>query len=215
MDDGIFILLIGHGGSDINDVAEFLNLLPNINMANEENLVILQDDNPKIYAPGDGFSFNSGLAQRTVPKEYGGNKIIFSSYFVSAEQIIGCIDRETVIMHGAYSQLKILFLDDKDREPITETWAKNERELVKLRNHYHGMAFSLTFNDFLNNKAVQKELFSYLGISLPEKKKEVAVASFSDSSEPEKKPKKKPKPKAKVKKSKRKPKSKSKVKVKK
>jgi len=194
MRSDLFILLFGHGRSGTSAVMGFLNLSPDINMAFEENIMILQDDNPKVWAGAPDFSFDHDLAQRFVPDIYNGNKIILGPYFISAERFIECVERRTLIVNHVFSKLKVLFIDrDKtdlinsirDRKgadtPIEwaiENWEQNEKELVKLKEHF-STNFTFDFYEFLMNTRVRREMFNFLDLDFNDEWNDMIVDSVA------------------------------------
>ena len=178
MINNIFVLLIGLGRSGTSAVRGFLNLSPDINMAFEENLMILQKDNPKVWA-GTDFSFDHHLLQRTIPEEYNGNKIILGKYFVPAEFIAECARRKVVIFNKNFDYIKVLFVSRKKEDLIASIierkgdksadWAKenyevNIAEMKKLKKLFPDH-FGFDFYDFLKDEKVREDIFSYLDLS--------------------------------------------------
>ena len=174
MKKNLFILLFGHGRSGTSAVRGFLSLSPDINMAFEENLMILQDDNKKIYAVDDGFSFDYNLAKRVLSDECNGNKIILGPHFISAERIIECIERKVVITNASFSELKVLFVNRNKKDLInsikdhkgsslewaTDNWKQNEKELKILKDRFDH--FSFDFYKFIKGPKLREDVFKFL-----------------------------------------------------
>lgn len=176
----LFIFLFGLGRSGTSAVLGYLNLSPDINMAFEENLMILQQDNKKIWASPDQFSFDHELCKRTLPPEFNGNKIILGPYFVSAERIAEAISRRVVITNSEFSEFKVLFVNRNKEDLIAsiaerrggfefKEWAEenykiNGAEIEKLKMYYPDH-YSFDFYDFLGeDDKARKGIFDYLGL---------------------------------------------------
>jgi hypothetical protein len=176
----LFILLISHGRSGSSAVRGYLNLSPDINMAFEENLMILQDTNKKVWASPDQFSFDHDLLKRSLPSEFNGNKIILGPHFISAERIVEAVNRKVCIVNDNFDYLKILFItrnkDDliqsiADRKGgsgyldwAKENWEINEREIKKLKEYFPDH-FSFDFYGFLQNFEIRESIFEFLDLS--------------------------------------------------
>jgi len=178
MDSKKFILVIGHGRGGTSAVRAFLNLSPEINIAFEENQMILQNDNPKVYTGDDKFSWDSELAMRTLDPMYNGNKIALGQYYMSAEMIIECIKLGVIIVNTVWSLFKIVFVGrDKDdtiasiqaRRPgaskdwATANWHRSNKEIEILKNHFRDH-ISVDFYDFVLKESARKRVFKYLDI---------------------------------------------------
>ena len=178
MDSKKFVLLIGHGRGGTSAVMGYLNLYPEINMAFEENQMILQDDNPKVYTGDDKFNWGSELSQRQLSKNYNGNKIALGPYNISANRIVECVEKKSVILHDNFEKLYVVFVSRKSEDTIasiisrkldaTEKWAKNnwqnnESEILWLKGYFMDH-FELDFYDFLQEDSVKRSLCDYLGI---------------------------------------------------
>jgi hypothetical protein len=171
-----FILMISHGRSGSSAVRGFLNLSPDINMAFEENLMILQDTNKKVWTGDDHFSFDHSLAERFLSEDYNGNKIILGPHFVSAERIAECVERKVVIVNKVFSNIKILLLSRNkedtiasiaERKPDTlewarENWETNEYQMKKLKEIFSHNHKSFDFYEFVQEESVRKSVFDYL-----------------------------------------------------
>lgn len=179
MKEDLFVLIIGIGRSGTSAVRGYLNLSPDLNIAFEENQMILEDDNRKVYAPPDKFEWGSPLSERMVPYEYNGNKIIFGKNILTAKRIAECIEREKVILHDRFKDLKIVFVtrNREDtissilsrREGATKEWAEKNWELnyAQLNSSIFlciENSIQIDFYEFVQDEKIRRSVFDFLGV---------------------------------------------------